>query len=566
MAFCVVIIFLDYDRLVHWIVAVLQKPLIESLVRHKALPAGKYRFIQYLCGAGLLLVPLLVFLVLRKADKAHAAVSLVSNSLGSSGRAVTKIFYQNTAVQNGSVVLALVFIAIKSLYYIWAWDLQYDEMWCYNYFTARPFYFTPFAYNNYPLFELSTHIFKGLPLPMKVNLRLPVLVTGLLSCVLVYACLRRYCRSHLAALGGLLVYAFMPVTTLYMLYARGVIFESFFAIAGIFSLLFWLRTDRRNWLVIFFLANGLGMYAMPTHIYFWALLCVLGAGTRLRTRKTIRPFIIANSLALVLSILLYLPVMLGSGLSFVVEAVTPRYTYSQIIPNIPAFIASYSSYFTGFKAGIVCMVVVTGVYLLTKKPTRDPVLLALIAILCLFPLLAYVVQRMVVPYRASGFVALALPLLFALTVQRGEKWVSARLLYPSILLSAAILLVASHRCHDLNWSRPRDREAMRLSYLFMNRDVRKLYDNSPNSGFFYFYPALEYYYGMEHRQLDFSVAATNSIRFKPFYPGDNYDCIIYPADAPVGPLPGQYKEVGADSVLKYKVLLREGRDLNNSPR
>ena len=559
MGLCCGVLFTSYDGVVNRIVTGLQKPDLETLIRSRALTARKYRFIQCLCGAGLLLIPVLALIVIRKAGRAGAAMRMAGSSVRNGLREVVRVYRQNTAVQNVSIALAILLVLVKCLYYIHTWDLQYDEMWCYNYLTARPFYFTLFAYNNYPLFELSTHLFKLLPLSMKINLRMPVLITGILSCVLLYACLRRYCGSHLAALGGLLVYAFMPVTTLYMLYARGVIFESFFAVAAIFSLFFWVQQGDRKYLILFSLANAVGMYAMPTHLYLWGMLFVLGLGACLQRQKALQPFVAANGIALLFSCLLYLPVLLGSGFSFVAEAVAPRYSYSQIIPNIPAFVASYSSYYTGFRAGIVCILAVTTGYLLRRKEDRDPVVLPLVWILCFFPLLGYVVQRMVVPYRASGFVALALPLIVSITVQRLQSRVSVRILYPSVLLAAAILLAVSHRCHDLNWSRPRDRQAVRLSYLFMNRGVRNFYDSSAGSGFFYFYPALEYYYGMQHKEIDFSVAAPNSIRFRPLRPDDGYDCIICRADAPPGELPVRYREIWANPVLNYKVLIKNER-------
>ena len=556
LAVCCTVVFTEYNWLVNRIVTGLQKPGLETLVRQKALTARKYRLIQYLCGAGLLLVPALAAAVWRKADIVITALGVVTDSVVNVFRSVVQVYRQNTRIQNGSIALALLFVFVKSMYYICTWDLQYDEMWCYNYLTARPFYFTFFAYNNYPLFELTTHVFKLLPFSMKINLRLPVLLTGMLSCSLLYACLRKYCRSHAAALGGLLIYAFMPVTTMYMLYARGVIFESFFAIAAIFSLYWWMQTGRKNYLVVFSLANALGMYAMPTHVYLWAMLFVLGAVVCLRRRRNLPPFLLANGGTLLLSCLLYLPVLLGSGLSFVVEATAPRYTYSQIIPNIPAFVASYSGYFTGLRAGVVCMAVVATGYLLNRKERYERLLLLVVLALCVFPLFAYVAQRMVVPYRASGFVALALPLLFAITVQRLEKGIALRLLYPAILLAAAVLAVVSHRCESLNWSRFRDREAIRLSNMLMNMGVRNLYDSSTGSGFFYFYPALEYYYRMRHKQIDFSVAVPNSIRFHPFRMDDGYDCIICHTNTSGTYIPTGYKEVYANRVLKYKVLIK----------
>ena len=80
------------------------------------------------------------------------------------------------------IIFCLVLSAItcRSIFYILNRDLQYDEMWSYNYYTSTPFYFNFFMYNNYPLYELTTHFFHWLPFPQKINMRLPVLITGML--------------------------------------------------------------------------------------------------------------------------------------------------------------------------------------------------------------------------------------------------------------------------------------------------------------------------------------------------------------------------------------------------
>src|SRR5205085_2637691 len=109
-----------------------------------------------------------------------------------------------------------------------------------------------------------------------INLRLPVLIAGLMSCLVVYACLKAYSKNHVAALGGMVVFACMPVTTFYMLYARGVMFALFFAIVSLFSILFWLRNQQQTaYLVVYAIASAAGVYSMPTNVYLCALLFIL---------------------------------------------------------------------------------------------------------------------------------------------------------------------------------------------------------------------------------------------------------------------------------------------------
>lgn len=138
MSVCCLLILTEYNELVYWIVKTLQKPAIESLIRNKALTPQKYTWLQYLSAAGLLFIPVLAGLLLKRADKISAGIGITGSSITHGFRGILKVFYQNSKAQNISILLTISVILIKCLYYINTWDLQYDEMWCYNYLTARP--------------------------------------------------------------------------------------------------------------------------------------------------------------------------------------------------------------------------------------------------------------------------------------------------------------------------------------------------------------------------------------------------------------------------------------------
>ena len=62
-----------------------------------------------------------------------------------------------------------------------------------------------------------------------------------------------------------------------MLYGKGVSVELFFAITSFFSCIFFFKEEKyKKYLLLFVFANVAGMYAMPTHVYFWALQFIFG--------------------------------------------------------------------------------------------------------------------------------------------------------------------------------------------------------------------------------------------------------------------------------------------------
>ena len=119
------------------------------------------------------------------------------------------------------------------------------------------------------------------------------------------------------ALLGIILFACCPPVSTYMVYGRGVIFEIFFAIGAFFSLLRWLDAENINhYSVLFILSGILGNYAMPTHIYCWCCLILFALLSGRLDKTGFLKFIRMNFWILGGTFLCYLPVLLGSGFSF----------------------------------------------------------------------------------------------------------------------------------------------------------------------------------------------------------------------------------------------------------
>src|SRR5207249_10390062 len=136
-------------------------------------------------------------------------------------------------------------------------------------------------------------------------------------------------------------------------------------------------------------------------------------------------------------------------------------------------------------------------------------------------------QRFQIPERAFAFTGLAIPLTCAVLFKSVETFIKKSFAYILIFFLGLSAVIISNNHSFLNWSRQQDREAIQLSKLFLENNIITCYDNSVGSGFFYYYPAIEYYYRMNNKIIIFSLAASNSIRYKPLSSSDNYDCIVY---------------------------------------
>jgi hypothetical protein len=527
------ILFIHYDPLVSWVILKLKKPELEGLLRHRAFTYKKFRLLQHIALAGFFVLPVFVFIFHKTRSVVLRRIVFIFYTVRDAIFSWIFFFRQHTKKEKILFFLILFSVFVKSCYYIINRDLQYDEMWSYNYFTASPFYFGFFMYNNYPLYELSTHFFHWLPFPEKINIRLPVLITGTLACVILYYYLFRLFKKQFPALMGIILFAFLPPVTTYMVFGRGVIFEIFFAVVALFSLLHWLDSPKRNdQAVLFILANILGNYAMPTHIYCWICLFLFALLSGRAGKSVLPKFMLINGWILAGTLFCFIPVWLGSGFSFLTSILNPTETLHSIWFSLPELYRNLSYYITGFYFGLTGVLMTCILFLFfRKKFARFRNIILFCFILCLFPFLLYAVQRIRIPERALAFLGLAIPLTAAILTDVYGIYFSKKLQYAVLILSGLAAFEITHINLAFNWNRKTDKQVRELSLLFLNKGINTCYDSSSGSYFSYYYPGIEYYYRQAGKSFRLTPGDPGSIRYRPFSPNDSYDCIVRYTDS-----------------------------------
>ena len=554
------VLFLHYEELIPWIVLKLKKPELEALLRNRVLTPAKFHLLQKISLAGLIALPLLVFIFYRIKNKLLQRIIFLLQIFRGAISTWKRIFSAQTKPEKISFYAALLLIFGRSLYYILTRDLQYDEMWSYNYYTASPFYFSLFMYNNYPLYELSTHFFNWLPFPGQINMRLPVLIVGLVSCSLLYFYLLKSLKNQFPALAGMILFAFLPPVTSYMFYGRGVIFEIPFAIIALFSLLQWLdQPGRKDQPVFFILANILGVYAMPSHIYFWICLvffaCIFGLNKKHFVRK-----LAGTSLAIGLGIFIcYLPVLLGSGISFLTDVLKPTRTLKAAWLSQPSWLGNFSYFFTGSPWGLTIILFTGGVMsAFPKSFARFQKLILFSCLLCILPAIINLLQRSNSHFRVLTFITLAPPLMLAVVLRAYGSSLNRKMQYAFCLLLGISGSLICERNTIMNWSRIQDRHVKELGVLFLEKDIRTCYDNSRGSLFSYYYPGLEYYYRQAGQSIRLIPNNPRSLRYKPWSPNDHYDCLVNHTDSlPDGRLEN-YRLIYIQPEEKFRVFQYQG--------
>ena len=214
----ITVLLLHYEDLIHWIIQKLRNPELEVLLRNKVLTPAKFHIAQNISLAGLIALPLLVFVFIKMKNRLLQRIFFLLQIFRGAFSSWNKVFGSQSRLEKISFYTALLLISVRSIFYILTRDLQYDEMWCYNYYTASPFYFSFILYNNYPLYEISTHLFNWLPFSGKINIRLPVFIAGLGACSVLYFYLLKFFKNPFPALAAMILFAFLPPVTSYMFY------------------------------------------------------------------------------------------------------------------------------------------------------------------------------------------------------------------------------------------------------------------------------------------------------------------------------------------------------------
>lgn len=539
------------DGFISEIIHLTSRPYLLYTLQNNIITPQKFVWLQRGCIAIMLITAFLTIMLLRFRLRVLNALRFTTYCTKSAIHSVKKAIAGSTSGNRLAFFILLLVIAAKAIYYITHFDLQYDEMWSYNYFTSKPFYLSFFTYNNYPLYELSTQLFKWLPFSMQVNLRLPCVLAGLGTCVILYAGIKNYTGHALTALAGMAVFACMPVTVFYMLYARGVMFEVFFAVVSAFCVLYLLKGGAvKKYLLLFVVANIAGLYSMPTHIYFTLLQMLLAVIYIIKNNsRLLKPFILCNIIAVAGGFLCYLPVVAGSGFSFLLNAAPyPAYA-ARSIAGFILYTKGIGIFFTGYPSGLVILTAFTLllVAVFNKGLHGYGWFLLSAALLAFLPTLIYAIQGTAISERALAFTGLAIPLFFCMAFYAMRKTFTTYTLSLTFITIFIAGNVISHRHDFLNWSIPEDKKAITISNLLMQHNVTTCYDSATTSRFNYFYPALEYYYGRQNQNITLFMAAPNSLRYTQFNVNDKYDCVIKNISPANNSLPNNYTAVYTDA-------------------
>jgi hypothetical protein len=352
-------------------------------------------------------------------------------------------------------ILLIVFfssvVAVR-FFYLFKYPLMYDEVFSYMHSVDKGFLVSILYYpgpNNHIFFSILCVINDLIIDDPFLVMRLPSLLVSLLTIILFYACIRRVFNFSIAFLAAVIM-AFSYNLFFYSIHGRGYALISFFFVLLIYS--GWKVIDLKDcksiYKLCFLVGSVLGMYTVPTFLYAYLPMVILGVGyffIKWQWSK-LKSFLILQCVVGFILLLFYGPVLFLNGMEKVtgnnwVAPINTDYFWSSIVE----YMASIGSYFWSLeKIGVFisCLVIVVGIFILYKiKLIKIAIGIALFFII---PLAMVCVQKVLPPPRVWDYLFILLSLLLSVSINQLLKSIEGNRIRIILLSLLFILLFYIH--------------------------------------------------------------------------------------------------------------------------
>ncbi len=503
--------FWQYDTLVQTILDGLHRQDLYTILMTQFFTPTKYEQVKMLASIGSGFSFLMMLGLWYKRENGIHALTCFVQDIAKARQGFKKTFQFQTKTNRKLFYILLFFIFVRSIYYATTYFIQFDEAWNYNIFLHQHLFYSVVAYNNYPLHNLVTWFFVQAFPSSLLAMRMPSILIGICNCVLVFCIVKKLLANEISALFAMLIFACLPVSVFYMLYARGVLFEVFFALLVIYFIVQFL--DKGFSLKsVFYLAllNALGTYSMLSHPYF-ILMSGIGIFCILLYQKKgsqIKYSVLYVLLSLVCSAFLLLPMYLGTGFSLGLEAAMSHSRFLSLHHAIPFH--CYSDLITGSPYTFYVLIFANICFVWYGKKNAECIFY--IAILNLFLLgSVFIIPFITYTYaveRAYSF----LVIVPVMSIGMLFHFLSLQWKYVIGLSIVIVLSILSHKHDYLNWSKQLDKEVRQLSELYIAHHITEVYNMHTN--YYYFVPGIEYYLNVQHQSMSYTTSLQSSKRYE----------------------------------------------------
>jgi hypothetical protein len=498
----------DYESWVKYLLKIADKESLESYFKVEILSAQRFILLRYI----VLLITVLtiffsIFLFKRRlfiSDTLKKDINLINNRFKTSFRVLNK-------TEAAILSFVFVFFVIRALFTILNTELQYDEAWTFVHFSSKGFLVSALSpNNNHQLYSLISSLLWKLDFDAKLAVRLPALIFSFLSLLTLFVLTNKVFGKKISIITTAILSVSIPFYFFSVL-GRGYAPMLLFILLSSFSILkISYNNPSNNFLLrIYTISSIFGIYANPSFIYFWFVNLIVFGLLNYESKRLIYDFFKANLISLLISILLFLPMILAGGLGILGSASENNIETGNFLLYLHRLTDwlllgfKWNLFFLLFGFAFLLLVINKSIFELPKQKN-----IYLLQLYWLWPFLIFLVSGIESPYRIWFWMPVFFWLHFVIIIE-GLKL--NRNIKMTIFVIVTLLNLYLSQCHYfMNWSLSLDRESKKIAQIILKE----------NLGFIDCYtfsrydkPLLDYYFLINKR--------SNKI-YMPFQESKNY--------------------------------------------
>lgn len=516
---------MDYHTFTNLVLESVHKKDWQPYFEEQVFPPNRFNTLQYLAPFFSLITLFFAYWFCKNA--AHFSENL-SNIGRQSNRIIRQQIQRFERQEKRFFLVLLALFALRGIFQIYRYELQYDEAWTYNHFISNGFLISAISpNNNHLLYTLFACLFDYLPIAAKYSLRLPVYLGGLATCILFYWMVRSIWKWQWA-LVALAWFAFSPGICFYSMYARGYIFQIFFTLLATWaSLKITSKTSSNYFWFLWSLANILGFYSVPTYAYIWLLLNAFLCIHMITKNTNWKPWVWSNIVVLLVTGLLYLPFLATNGLNTLVAIASTKAPQGEAFLNYQDKVADWVLFGGGRLTPVywfwsLLLLFALPIWWKVKSHSIRRTV-ELILLFLLFPSILNLSFGTQPPYRVwcflTIFIALIIPLIGSFYT---IKIKSKTFLFIVAITLSSISIWRTEVHYAIRWSADLDKEVQKIATTLLDHNFSEVYLFSN-----YDKPLLEYYYLQDQQRLKVFMAAPDSKNYAPFVDAFIYQVVLW---------------------------------------
>lgn len=342
------------------------------------------------------------------------------------------------------LILFFGLVAFTRIYYLFKMPVSFDEALTYLYFIQNGFLVSLTSYsdpNNHILHSLMANISLYLPFNTTTNLRIPVLIVGLISVFLFWLLTAKFFSWKTAIIATAFFSSFYPAIY-YGYVSRGYALTLFAFVIGGYCVCRIIAEKRtvRFW-YLWSLSGIIGLYSIPVYFYPFVSTCLIIfiAAVYQKEFAKIKLLLINGTIVTISVIFLYLPIFIINSVSSVTsnQYIRPAISDLDMTTGLLPHFATTFNYFLSSKWG---WLIIISLIVINYSFSEYKWLVNIIGGFILIPFLLLVIHHVIPASRVWFYQIASISLLIAITVSLIIK----RIKFPKLLamfLAIIILLL-----------------------------------------------------------------------------------------------------------------------------